>query len=108
MTMEIHQLRYFVAVAEEGSFSSAAEREQSRNLLSVSKSISWKRNRRLRSATARQETNSCSIDGRARHARLISGRFEFVRPGHRIHATRGAIRASGLPTSSPRRIISNV
>jgi Bacterial regulatory helix-turn-helix protein, lysR family len=25
--MEIHQLRYFVAIAEEGSFSNAAERE---------------------------------------------------------------------------------
>src|SRR5437868_7731459 len=27
MPMEIHQLRYFVAIAEEGSFSNAAERE---------------------------------------------------------------------------------
>jgi hypothetical protein len=57
--MEIHQLRYFVAVAEEGSFPTRRSASTSRNLLSVGKSISWKRNCRLRSATARQETDSC-------------------------------------------------
>ena len=31
MTMEIDQLRYFVAVAQEGSFSNAAEPEQEAN-----------------------------------------------------------------------------
>ena len=37
--MEIHQLRYFVAVAEEGSFSNAAEREHVSQQPSLSQQI---------------------------------------------------------------------
>src|SRR5437868_231615 len=88
--MEIHQLRYFVAVAEEGGrIQNAdtlknwnAERQRlrprngsiSRNLLSVCKSISWKRNCHLRSATARQGGQRSEV----RNRRQRSDRRKFV------------------------------
>ena len=43
LSMEIHQLRYFVAVANEGSFSARPPRCASLNLRSVNRFESWKR-----------------------------------------------------------------
>ena len=63
-----------------------------RNLRSVSKSISWQRSCRLRTATARRETSSCSIDCRATR----SAAPEEVRPKGNLGTRKGTEGTRGL------------
>jgi len=93
--MEIHQLRYFVAVAEEGSFSNAAEREH------VSQPSLSQQIHKLE-----EELNHQLFDRLPRSLNFRPIRFRQARSQDSHHP--GAIPASGVLTSSPRRIISNV
>src|SRR3982751_3707940 len=71
--MEIHQLRYFVGVAEEGSFSHAAEREHvsqpslSQQILKLEAELNQQLLDRLPRSVVLTEAGRCLLD----HARQI-------------------------------------